>query len=153
MKFTIEVDDFYLEEGDLEGNLKQYIIRDVVNQITTSLKTKIEDGINREVKSQVEQSLYRKISKLTEELIATDKIKGRYSNDPEQTLQEYVQSMFTSSARDKAPVDEVIKKLANQFGDEMKKRYDLLFASQLVAKLNEGGLLKEDAVKLLLDKN
>lgn len=32
----------------------------------------------------------------------------------------------------------------------MKQRYDLLFASQIVAKLDEHGLLKEDIAELLL---
>jgi len=151
MKFTIEVDDFYIEESDLESALKQYIISECVRQITEKLKSKIEDGVNKEVKAQVEQSLYRKIASFTEETISNDKIKGRYGNDPDQTLQEYIKSQFNETARQKAPVDDTIKKLAESFGNELKKRYDLLFASQVVAKLSEGGLLKEDAVKLLLE--
>lgn len=150
MKFTIEVEDFYIEEGDLEGELKRHIITSVVHKITTDLKQKIEDGVIKEVKAQVEQTLYRKIRTLVSECIANDKIKGRYSNDPEVTLQEWVKEQFTETARSKAPVDDVIKKLANAFGEELKKRYDLLFASQLVAKMKDSGFLKEEAVQLLL---
>jgi len=153
MKFTIEVSDFYLdEEQDLEPALKKHIIHEVVTSINKSIKSKIEEGVDKEVKSQVEQSLYRKIGKLVEEVIASDKIKGRYSNDPEFTLQEYVKKQFTDTARDKAPVDDIIKKLAVQFGDEMKKRYDLLFASQLVAKMKDSGFIKEEVVQLLLNQ-
>ena len=47
MKFVIEVDDFYMEGGDLESNLKHRIIQDCVSQITQSLKQKIEDGVNK----------------------------------------------------------------------------------------------------------
>jgi len=152
MVFKIEVDEFWLdEEQELVPALKKHIISDVVRQIETSIKAKIEDGVNREVKSQVEQSLYRRITSLTTEIIASDKIKGRYTNDPEQTLQEYIRGLFMETARAKAPADENIKRLAEQFGNELKKRYDLLFASQVVAKLSEGGLLKEDAVKLLIE--
>ena len=150
MKFTIEVDDFYLEEGELETELKRHIITSVVHKITTDLKQKIEDGVIKEVKAQVEQTLYRKIGTLVTECIATDKIKWRYNGDPELTLQEWVKEQFTETARSKAPVDDVIKKLANSFGEELKKRYDLLFASQLVAKMKDSGLLKEEAVQLLL---
>ena len=35
----------------------------------------------------------------------------------------------------------------------MKQRYDLLFASQIVAKLDEHGLLNEDIAELLLPSN
>jgi len=150
MKFTIEVEDFYMEEGDLESNLKQYIINSCVHQIRAELKQKIEDGVNKEVKAQVEQTLYRKIGTFVSECIASDKVKGRYSNDPEMTLQEWVKHQFTQTARDKAPIDDTIKKLATAFGDELKKRYDLLFASQLVAKMKDSGFIKEEALQLLL---
>lgn len=151
MKFTIEVDDFYLEEGDLESELKRHIIASCVHKITTDLKQKIEDGVIKEVKAQVEQTLYRKIGTFVTECITNDKIKGRYSNDPEVTLQQWVKDQFTETARQKAPVDDIIRKLASAFGEEMKKRYDLLFASQLVAKMKESGFIKEEAIALLLD--
>lgn len=151
MKFIIEVDDFYMEQGELETELKSHIITSVIHKITTDLKQKIEDGVIREVKAQVEQTLYRKIGTFVTECIANEKIKGRYSGDPEVTLQEWVKEQFTEKAREKAPVDDVIKKLANVFGEELKKRYDLLFASQLVAKMKDSGFIKEEAVQLLLN--
>lgn len=151
MKFTIEIEDFYLdEESDLEPALKKHIIHDCIRQITTALKDKIEDGVNKEVKAQVEKGLSRKITSFVTECIESDKIKGRYSSDPEMTLQEWVKQRFIETAREKSPVDDVIQKLAKQFGEEMKKRYDLLFASQLVAKMKDSGFLKEEAVQLLL---
>ena len=152
MKFTIEVEDFYLdEEGDLSTELKKYIIHDVVMQIEKGLKSKIEESITKEVKAQVEQSLYRKIATFVTECIANDKIKNGYSTSPEFTLQEWVRNQFVETARQKAPVDDTIKKLAASFGEEIKKRYDLLFASQLVAKMKESGFLKEEAIQLLLN--
>jgi len=152
MKFVIEVDDFYMEEGELDTALKQHIITSCVHKITTDLKQKIEDGVTKEIKAQVEQTLYRKIGTFVSESIANDKIKGRYSNEPEVTLQEWVKAQFVETARQKAPVDDLIKKLAVAFGEEMKKRYDLLFASQLVAKMKDSGFLKEEAVQSLLNQ-
>lgn len=151
MKFTIEVDDFYMEEGDLETELKRHIITSCVHKITTDLKQKIEDGVTKEIKAQVEQTLYRKIGTFVAECIANDKIKNGYSGSPEITLQEWVKQQFTKNAYEKAPVDDTIKKLAAAFGEEMKKRYDLLFASQLVVKMKDSGFLKEEAVQLLLN--
>lgn len=151
MKFTIEVDDFYLEEGELEGALKKHIITSCVHKITTDLKAKIEDGVTKEIKAQVEQTLYRKIGTFVAECIINDKIKDGYSNGPDITLQEWVKKQFTRNAYEKAPVDDVIKKLAAAFGEEMKKRYDLLFASQLVVKMKESGFIKEEAIALLLE--
>jgi hypothetical protein len=149
MKFTVEVEDFWLEEEDLSSALKRHVIHEVVTSIHNSIKQKIEDHVTKEVKAQVEQSLYRKISSLVGEIIATDKIKGRYSNDPDMTLREWVNAEFRNNSRYET-IQEHIKKLANTFGDDMKKRFDLLYASQIVAKMGANGLLKEDAVKLLL---
>lgn len=152
MKYVIEVEDFYLDEDkELEPALKQFIISDIIRQIDASIKTKVEDHVNREVKAQVEQTLYRKISTFVTEAIASDKIKGNYTSDPEMTLQEHIKSKFTKSGNvSSASIDKSIEILAGKFGDEMKKRYDLLFASQLVSKLHENGMLKEDVAKLLL---
>lgn len=152
MKFTIEVEDFYMEEGDLESNLKATIIHSCVQKITTDLKTKIDEGVTKEVKAQVEQQLYRKIASFVSDCIANDKVSGQYKGDPEMTLQEWVKKQFVNKATDKAPSDKEIQRLAEQFGKDMHQRYDLLFASQLVAKLGDAGLLKEDAIKLLLAK-
>ena len=66
------------------------------------------------------------------------------------TLKEYILYQIQNNTGWNSP-NENIKKLAQKFGEEMKNRYDLLFASQLVAKMNENGLLKEDVAKKLLD--
>jgi hypothetical protein len=42
------------------------------------------------------------------------------------------------------------KKATDSISKELKERYDLLFASQIVSKLHENGMLKEDVAKLLL---
>lgn len=151
MQFTIEVSDFWLdEEKELEPALRNHIIRDVVSKIEASIKQKIDDHIQKEVKSQVEQSLYRKINSLVGEIIATDKVKGKYTNDKEMTLQEWIHAEFFNNTGYRSP-EETIKGLAKKYGDEMKQRYDLLFASQIVAKMSDNGFLREDAMKLLLE--
>jgi hypothetical protein len=150
MKFTIEVDDFWLEDSELEPALKKFVTDSVIVQINQSIKAKVEEAVTKEVKAQVEQTLYRKIGTFVTECIANDKIKGHYSNTPELTLQEWVKTQFVETARSKAPIDDKIRTLAAAFGEEMKKRYDLLFASQLVAKMKDSGFLKDEAVQLLL---
>ena len=151
MKFTVEVEDFYLDkEGDIESQLKSSVVRDVVSQITKSIESKINDAITLEVKRQVEKSLYRNVQKIVKTVVETGKIKGRYSNDNDMTIEEWVKHDFQNNSGYSSPKDH-IEKLAKQFGDELKKRYDLLFATNIVVKLKENGLLKDDAVKMLLE--
>lgn len=153
MKFTIELSDFYLDEkNDLESALKDHIIKSCVQKISADLKSKIDECIINEIKKQVEVGLRTKISSFVSECIDNDKIKGRYTGDPEMTLKEWVKLQYTSTAKEKAPIDSTIEKLAKQFGEELKKRYDLLFASQLVAKMKDSGFIKEEVIQLLLNQ-
>lgn len=150
MKFTVEIDEFWLDEDeDIEQGLKNHIITCVVSDIQKSISKKIEDQINRSVKNEIETSLTRNINNEIERLMKEGKVKGEYSSDPDLTLEEWILKRFTKASGWGSP-SELIEKLAKKFGDEMKQRYDLLFASQIVAKLNESGLLKEDVARLLL---
>jgi hypothetical protein len=92
----------------------------------------------------------KKIQKQVDLFVETGKIKGRYSNDKEVTVLEYIQADFNANSGYSSPKDQ-IQNLAKKFGDELKQRYDLLFASQIVAKLSENGLLKDSVVKMLLE--
>lgn len=151
MKFTVEIEEFYLDkEQDIEPTLKNFVIKSVVQSIQKSLESKIEDEIKRETRDQISKSLFRNIQSVVKKVISEGKIKARYSNNDLVTIEEYIKQDFEHNTGYSSPKD-TIEKLAKQFGDEMKRRYDLLFASQIVAKLGANGLLKEDAVKMLLE--
>lgn len=153
MKFTIEVEDFWLDsDSGLEPALKNHVIREVVNQINNQIKKKVEDHITTEVKKQVEEKFYVRMNQLIKEVIETEKIKSGYNNGELITIQQYLKQQFENNHGYRSP-DSVIKDLASKFGNDLKARYDLLFASQLVAKLNENGMLKEDIAKLLLEQH
>lgn len=132
MKFTVELDEFWMDEdsGTLDEKLKSYVIHDVIMQIKSGIREKIETEISSQIQKQLEQCMYEYIQKEVKDFISEGKIrKSSYNN-----------------------TEKVIKSLAKDFGKELKERYDLLFASQLVAKMSETGLLKEDVAKLLLPK-
>jgi hypothetical protein len=153
MKITLEVNDFYLDEQDIESGLKEFIINDVIQKVHKSIESKIDDTITRVVKDQVTKSLYRDIQKIVAKVVSEGKIQtkdGYNSNKIPMTIEEYVKHDFEHNTGYSSPKDKITE-LAKNFGNELKRRYDLLFASQIVAKLNENGLLKEDAVKMLLE--
>ena len=92
----------------------------------------------------------RKINTFIDEFFETGELKSPKNSNEKMTLKEYILYQIQNNTGWNSP-NENIKKLAQKFGEEMKNRYDLLFASQLVAKMNESGLLKEDVAKKLLD--
>ena len=155
MTFKIEIEDFWLdEEHELEPALKNYIISDVVSQIAKSIEKKIDDTITRVVKEQVSASLYRDIQKIVKETVETGMVNRASSyNDKERvTIKDYILHDFEANAGYRSPKDQ-IEKLAKQFADELKNRYDLLFASQIVSKLNTNGFFRPDVAKILLESN
>jgi len=151
MKFTVDIEDFWLDdEQELQPALEKHLINSIVRQISKSIEKKVEDKVEREAKIQIENTMYKQIQVKVSEIIATGKVKGQYSSDPEITLEKWVKNEFMDNSRYRSTSDQV-KKLATQYGKELKDRYDLLFASQIVAKLNEQGMLKEDIAKLLIE--
>jgi hypothetical protein len=154
MKFTIDVENFWLDgEDELEPALTKHITGSVIDQIEKSIAKKVEDHITLKVKAEIESRLYKFINLQIEHIINTEKIKvGTSCGQPpvEMSLAEYVKKEFQDKSKHNNMHD-TINAQAKKFADEMKNRYDLLFASQLVAKMNNNGLLKEEVAKLLLE--
>jgi hypothetical protein len=151
MKFTVELKEFWLnEEEELEPALKKHVVQTVVREILKSVETKINDAVTIEVKRQIDATISRKIQSMVANSIKNDKFKGEYSSDGLVTMEEIIKKRLSNTSGFQNP-QEIIKKIADNFGSELKKRYDLLFASQIVASLSTNGLLKDDAVKLLLE--
>lgn len=149
MKITVDISEFYLsEDKELEQGLRDYVVSEVKHQIYKSIEKRVEEHIERRVKDEVEKNLALFINKTISELIATENI---VRDGKQISISEHIKKQFESSYGWNSP-NEAIKKLAEQFGKELKARYDLQFASHVVAKLNEQGMLKEDIAKILLPK-
>lgn len=151
MKFIVEIDDFWLdEEQDLESGLRVYVIQNVISQIQLSIKDKIEKHITLEVKKQVEKSLYIKMNKMISEIVTTEKIKNPHGSDPaEITIKDHIKHEFQHGYGYRSPVD-TIKAIAETFSKELKERYDLLFATQIIDKMRKNGFIKDSVVKKIL---
>jgi hypothetical protein len=152
MKITIDISDFYLDPEDqkgLENELKNHVKREVVKEIHKSISDKVKEQITDAISNEIQVSIKPIIDKTLSDLVDSSLIKPRGEN--EMLIKDYIKKIFENNNGWGSP-EEKIKTLAKAYGDEMKKRYDLLFASQLVAKINENGLLKEDVAKKLLEQ-
>lgn len=151
MKFTVEIDEFWLDEDSngFEEELKNSIKIDVCQQIKKMMLTHIENEITNVVKQQVSDTLREQIQALVADVISTGEIKESSYSDKKISIEGWIKSQFNANCG-YHNANAKITELAKKFGDEMKQRYDLLFASQIVAKLDEHGLLKEDIAELLL---
>lgn len=151
MKISIDISEFYLDEEDnFEESFKNYIKNSAIQYINSSIKEKIEKQVFMEVKDIVEKNLYKEITSAIKKTVETCNMPSRKNRGESVTMEEYVKECFIDNSSYNS-FDDVIKKIAANFSTEMKGRYDLFFASQLVAKMNDNGLLKDDIANLLLN--
>jgi conjugal transfer/entry exclusion protein len=146
MKFTVEVEDFYIEQGDLAEELKSQVKADVVRQMKDSLKKQVDDFMDRYIKSEINDQVKGRVQSTMDDFLATGKIKEDYGNQ-EMTVEAYIAKALKARHADiqKAIADQVKKQVT-----ELQNRYDMLFATQLISKIKDSGFLKDDAAKLLL---
>ncbi len=146
MKFTIEVEDFWIEDGTIKdalvSHIKHEVVTQIMNQIREDVKTKITSAVSQEITNHTDFFIKQKIS----EVAASSKLT---INGKEIAIEEHLKNVFLGSNQWNSPM-EYLKKTAESCAKEIRSRYDLAFASQIVLKMNENGLLKDDAAKLLL---
>lgn len=154
MKIEINIEDFWLDqESELEPALKQHIINTAVHKISDSIKEKTEKAIESAVKKTILESIDKQVQDIIENFIKEGKMKeSSYSDAKMISVEDYIQKMFNEKNGWGNPSSK-IEEAAKRMGEELKKRYDLLFATQIVKKIGENGMLKDDVAKLLLEQN
>lgn len=157
MKITVTVDasELYSEEEgqNFSEAIKGAIAYDVKQSILKDFKEKIGYEFNKAVAEEVEKHKQFLIQDIMNEMFIVAKVKKNYSNEMV-SISEFIKGEIerTSFNSDqlKRTIDDQTKKASSLIAEELKKRYDILFASQIVSKLNEQGMLKEDVAKILL---
>lgn len=150
MKITVDLEDFWLEENEqLIPALQHHVKTMVVREVSESIKKQVDAFMDKAIKNEIEKQLEIRVKLLMDAYLESNKLKGSYSSDPEMTVSEWIAKKVAES---RPSIHDTVKKQAELIGVDLKRRYDLLFASQIVAKINEQGLLKDDVARLLLPK-
>ena len=156
MKITVDVSDFSFdnESEGIEEAISRNIKEEVIAAVWKKIEKRVDDQITRSCDSAIEKHYVSHINKLIKEVIESGTVKNPDSYKTELkgdrvTLKDAILYKFDKDSGWRSP-ETMIKELAKKFGDEMKARYDMFFASQIVIKLNNTGMLKEDAAKALL---
>lgn len=159
MKIIVKIDDFwYNEDRELTSELEKYVSNKVFEKIWKSIEKKVDKVISDEIEKDVKKQMTDKVNKLMDKAFETDDVivsrvyeNGKYVN-VKTSLAQYVTNKLEKESGWGSP-NAKIEAIAKTVADDMKKRYDLLFASQVVSKLSENGFLKEDVKKMLEDSN
>jgi len=148
MKFTIEVDDFWIEEEELSEALETHVTRDVVHQITKNIESKIDQQITEKVTAFIDNRLAILIDKKLSDLIDVGVITR---NREEISIIKHIENRFKDSSGWGTP-DAKIDAVAKKFGEEMKLQYNTVFASRIVENMKKQGFLKDDVTRILLEE-
>lgn len=146
MKITIEVPELWIEEGELNAELKNQILHEASQKIRQEIKGKVESSIENVLRKRFDSQLEVIIGEMMQQMIDS----GNLIKDRQEiSISDYLKNVFNNHHGWNNPAEQVAK-LAKEHGNKLKQQYDLVYASQIVAALNENGLLKDDAAKLLL---
>lgn len=170
---TVDLEDFYSEEEGASFNeeILFYIESNVKSQIWNNFKDKALDVFKNKIDTELEEQKDTEIQRIVTKVFSDKKIKTKDATksnpEPEMvTLFEYIEeklhksyfsedrtasSILDGKLRDKEVMfEKMVSTAAEKIGNDLKDRYDLLFASQIVSNLNKNGMLKEDIAKILL---
>jgi len=156
MKINVEVDlsSFYSEDDNASftEQIKQHIAWDVKQQVLEDFKKKIGDEFSTQIKSQIEVAKKDLITNTLNNLISEQKIKKYGDNmvSVSEYLNEEIRRIVLNEREIKDFLDKQVKNIRDVVMNDLKERYDLMFASQLISKMNDNGMLKDDVAKLLL---
>lgn len=170
MKINVTVDlaEFYTqdEENSFSEEIKNEISARVKSQIWNDFKEIALHEVKQLVISEFEKTKVENVTSIVSKLISSKKIKRSDNSFELVTIEDYVTEKITKDYfSERQSAETVMRGLISNFESkfnnelkqnsetisrELKDRYDLLFASQIVTKLNENGMLKTDVAKLLL---
>lgn len=159
MKFNVTVDlsDFYSEEDEktFSEQIKCEIFRQVKYDVLASFKETMKDEFTKQVIEVVREEKEEFIVSVLKELVVDSKIKKRYNSNELISVRDWIiedlNRTYLSDGSLKDYLNKETKKTTENIISTLKERYDMLFASQIVSKLNENGMLKDDVAKLLLN--
>lgn len=148
----IELEEFYLDGGELESELKHRITQKVVRSVMDKISDQVDKMVQEIVKEEFSQTLQDKIKTLVQQAAKDVKIKQRYSKE-ERTLEEYVVHLLendNSHSGVNKKIETTLKDIGDSHFEKLKDRFDMLYATQLLHRMKESNLLKEEVAHTLL---
>lgn len=146
MKFIIEVNDFFIEEGELSEVLKSHVTHEVITRISASIKDKVEKTITDRIEAAMNEKLKVVIDDTINECIE----RGVMTVNKQQVnIKDHLRSVFENSHGWNSPSNRMAEIAAN-FGKELKLQYNNIFATKIVISMKDQGFLKDDMARILL---
>jgi C-terminal processing protease CtpA/Prc len=150
MKITVDIEEFWIDSdsGKISDGLRDYVSHTVVKEIYAEIGEQINLEITKQCTEIIKTQINAIISKELEELVEKETI---IYNRKEVKISDHIKEVFQNNTGWNNPND-VIKKIADRFGDELKMQYNKVFATHIVVALKNQGMLKDDVAQMLLEQ-
>ncbi len=169
---TVDLEDFYSEsEESFNEQILDHISYQVKNQIWTEFKNKGLEVFTKKINEELHNGKEEEIERIVHKIFTEKKLRNldgsRGKSEEYITLFEFIEhkithdyfspnktadSLLNNRINEKyIQFNKSVSDAANEISGQLKDRYDMLFASQIVNNLNKAGMLKDDVSRILLD--
>lgn len=155
IKVEVDLSEMYSDEdsGSFTEEIKKNISYSVRQEVWKSFKESAFEEFSKKIKEEFEGEKEKTIQETIQTFFKEKKVKEYGSEyNLEQYIEKKVNDYFFNNDNLARLLDTSVKKQAEICSNQIKERYDLLFASQIVTKLGENGFLKDNIAELLLKK-
>ena len=165
MKINIEIDleNFYAENfdgceyGGIEAtsSLSQEVVEVIKSEVKSAICNQVSVVVTKMATDEFERYGNDKIKEITDfkmlEFISEGKVRKSLSGDEMISVDEKLRGIFDNSNNWNSPY-EAIERVGQGFAKELRTRYDITFATNIVNGLEKQGLLKAGVFEALTDK-
>lgn len=157
IEIKVDLSNFYAENEheSFEKQIKDYIVHEVKNVIIAEVKKDMLAEFTTQVKEIIEAEKQEIISTQIK-LMASEmqlKTRGAEKISVVDHIRHELESVHLSPGRVTQYLDSQISKTTETIYKELKNRYDVSFASQIITKLNANKMLKDDVARNMLGEN
>jgi hypothetical protein len=157
LNLSIDMSDLFFEVNDDEGGaefsfneiLKDAVIGEVKAQVRKLAQDEIKSVINEFIQNDLVVEVRAGMRAHLNDFLVNKKLTGKYND---LTVAEIIERNFDNEIGRNDSIGREVGKLAEKWGANLKAQYDAAFATRIVHKLNEEGLLLPTAAQLLLSK-
>jgi len=156
MKLTVNVDleDFFQNEDEtLQESIVRAIETSVIRRLEKDFREKIKDDFYKKIIEKFLSEKDAKVKEIIEKAFDEEKVKKSYYSDDMVTYTEYVTEVLKRDLNS-PDLDRKIKAVSDKVSatafEEMKKRYDVYFAAQIIEKLAAAGMLAQGVAESIL---
>lgn len=149
MKFTVEINDYWIEDGELSEELTRAIKQETVSAIMAKTREQTQKSIGEAINKIIHESIQGQINETISEFVDTGML---LISGKEVSITDHMKTVFQSNHGWNNP-SEKMAQIAKVFGEDLKKQYNAIFATKVVMNMHAQGFLKDDMAQILLTNN